>query len=382
MIKKFLIDESWIVYGKGELIYKDVIDDFAKTTFIGIITYNISNCLDNRLLKELKDACQNGTDAVIITNIPKRFKTYYGEQYAVSAKKMIDSYMQQLNPQHFAMRLNPYFSFENHAKIIVTDNIVYWGSGNFSDESSGNFECGTISKNKNLIQYVKDEVFPNMKQESVPYYRYNFAEGIANLEILIMVCRNAKEELFGAAFKVWSDYETHFEERLIYRTNDSGINGEFLQKFINKFSRFDEALNVIKSIINDYIDFDELPEPVEKLEKILDEYENEYSNFYEDIMTLIEDISAVANYDVSREACKIIENEYSSESYDENLDLCLDEAMNKASTEYEELIRSAEPTIMELLESLDVMINYFETVKANLYKLLTVSPQIDNAGKQ
>ena len=90
--------------------------------------------------------------------------------------------MKQLNPQNYGMRLNPFFTFSNHAKVVMTDNIVYWGSSNFSDESKKNIECGTISTDKELIKYLKEELFPSIQQEGVPYYKYNIAVAIANVE--------------------------------------------------------------------------------------------------------------------------------------------------------------------------------------------------------
>ena len=95
---------------------------------------------------------------------------------------MIDLYKQQLNPVDYGMRLEPYFTFKNHSKIIMTDNIIYWGSSNFSDESCENFECGTISTDKDLIEYVKKSLFTVIKSKSVPYYKHNFAIAILNLK--------------------------------------------------------------------------------------------------------------------------------------------------------------------------------------------------------
>lgn len=116
------IHDNLAVFGENECIYQCVLDDFKNAKFIGIITFNISSSTNSQLLKSLQEACLKGTDAVVITNIPKRFPSYYGHQYALAARKMINSYMRQLNPQNYGMRLSPYFSFHNHAKIVMTDN--------------------------------------------------------------------------------------------------------------------------------------------------------------------------------------------------------------------------------------------------------------------
>lgn len=379
-MKNIKITDSQAVFGKNEFAYQCVLDDFPNTNFIGIMTFNISPKTNSQLLKSLKKACLNGTNAFIITNIPKRFTSYYGSKYAVAAKDMINLYKQQLNPHDYGMRLSPYFAFHNHAKVIMTENIVYWGSSNFSDESYNDFECGTISKDKELIKYLKDSLFPEMQHKSVPYYKYNFAVAIANLESLILVCKTAKEKLLEAAFMPVADYDTNFKERFIYRTTDSGITVNFLQKFMDFFSHFDDALNVISEIIDEYWELDELPKQIEILQTLYNEYMLTYDSFNDAISSLFEDLKELAQYDVSDEVCHIIANNYAMEAYDENLDYYAEKAQNEASWEYEDLIKDSEETVKESLDNLDSMIQYFEELYTNLFELLEVNPKIDNTG--
>lgn len=368
------------VFGKGEFTYQQVLDDFLNTKFIGVITFNITPKTNSRLLQALKTACANGTNAVIITNIPKRFPSYYYAKNAVDAKNMIDLYISQLNPQNYAMRLNPYFNFNNHVKIVMTDNMVYWGSSNFSDESSGNYECGSISTDKEFIKYLKDSFFPELQSKSVPYFRYNFAIAIANLKNLILACQKARESLFDAAFEPWADYDTNFEEKWVYRTTDNGVTLRFLQGFINLFSQFEDALNVIDDIIDEYCELDELPEQVEELKNLLEEYQSAYKEFYDNISSLFQALEQMAQYDVSNEACRKIANDYGMEAYDENLDYYAEKAMNESTAEYEELIIDAESTIRDALDDLDCMIGHFEKINSSLYQLLEVNSKIDNTG--
>ena len=42
MIQNFQLNNSQAVFGKDEYTYKRVIDDFQKSEFIGIMTFNIS----------------------------------------------------------------------------------------------------------------------------------------------------------------------------------------------------------------------------------------------------------------------------------------------------------------------------------------------------
>lgn len=377
-MKSISINDSRAVFGKNEYTYQCVLDDFKNAEFIGIMTFNISPKADSHLLKFLKDACVNGTNAVIITNIPKRFPSYFQPQYAVAAKDMIDLYKQQLNPHDYGMRLSPYFTFHNHAKIVMTNNIIYWGSSNFSDESYGNIECGTISTDRELIKYLKDSLFPDFQNKSVPYYKYNFAMAIANLEDLIPACKVARQNLFDAAFEPWADYDTNFEEKWIYRTTDSGVTVRFLRGFIEFFSRFDDALNVIDDIIDEYWELDELPDQVEVLQGLLEGYKCAYDSFNETISSLFEELEQMAQYDVSNEACRKIIDDYGMEAYDEKFDYYAEKAMNESAEEYEELIENSEQAVRDALDSLDSMIRYFEQLNTSLHQMLEVNSKIDN----
>ena len=380
MFKNILINDSRAVFGKNEFTYQCVLDDFKNAKFIGIMTFNISAKANSHLLKSLKEVCRNGTNAVIITNIPKRFSSYFKTQYAVAAKGKIDLYKQLLDPNDYGMRLNPYFNFHNHAKVVMTDNIIYWGSSNFSDESCENIECGTISTDKELINFFKDSLFPDIQNESIPYYRYNFAVAIANLKNLIPTCKMARQNLFDAAFTPWADYDTNFSEVWIYRKNDSGITVRFLREFIEFFSRFDDALNVIDDIIDEYCELDELPDQVELLKDLFEEYKCTYNTFYDTISSLFEELEQVAQYDVSDETCRKIINNYSMEAYDEELDYYAEKAMDEATEEYEKLIEGSEQTVHDALDSLDLMIQYFEQLNTSLHQLLEVNSKIDNTG--
>lgn len=378
MLKTFPITSGDVMFGKGSYTYQQVLDDFSNTSFIGILTFNISSKEDSILLRRLKTACATGTNAVIVTNVPQRYRTYYNFKCEEPAKKNIVRYKTQLNPRNFSMRLSPYFTFKNHAKVIVTDNMIYLGSSNFSDESSDNLECGMVSSDKELIKYVKDTLFPEIQSCAVPYYKENFAVAIANLEDLISICKQAKEVLFEAAYEPWSDYDTNFEEKWIYRTTDSGITISFLRHFQEVFREFEDALNVIDSILDEYWDEDELPEQVEMLRQIFEEYQTVYDSFNDDLSTLFDGLEDLAHYDVDEEANRKIIEDYSMEAYDERLDYYAQKAFQEASDEFGELIKESEETVIDLLTKLDEMVSYFGRLTEMLNQLLQVNSKIDN----
>lgn len=108
--------------------------------------------------------------------------------------------------------------------------------------------------------------------KSVPYYRYNVAEAIANLKDAFAFCEFAWNEIYKDSFDEWSDYETNFEPRVIYRTTDSGISANMLRTMMERFDGFEDALSVVNDVVEYYYDrFDELPEEAQKLEQLYDE---------------------------------------------------------------------------------------------------------------
>ena len=84
MKKEFLITNAKFVYSKNELGYQEVLDSFEIASEITIITYNISE-KKNALVSALKKV---GEHCIIniITNIPSRWETYYGDSFRDKAR--------------------------------------------------------------------------------------------------------------------------------------------------------------------------------------------------------------------------------------------------------------------------------------------------------
>lgn len=190
----------------------------------------------------------------------------------------------------------------------------------------------------------------------------------------------ARQSLFEAAFEPWADYDTGFKEKWIYRTTDSGVTIGFLRDFNEAFSQFDEALSVIDDIIDEYWELDELPEQVEMLKGLYEEYKRIYDSFIDTISSLFEELEQMAQYDVSDEACRKIVNDYGMEAYDEEFDYYAEKAVDEAADEYEELIKGSEQTVRNALDSLDSMIKYFGQLSTSLHQVLEVNSRIDNTG--
>lgn len=376
----FTFRDGHFVAGIGEHTYQEVIEDFDNTEFIGITTFNISKYCDGILINALKKACEKGVCATVITNIPKRFKQYYREDYALAAKQVIGSYIRLLDAEAFGMRLSAYFDFSNHAKIIMTDNVAYIGSENYSDEGKDNYECGVISRDTDFIRHLKDVVFPERILGSIPYYKYNIAEAIAILRGAGSFCIEAKEKIYNAAFTEWADYETDFEPVSIYNSHNSGITARLLSAIIDEFDKYEDALKSVQEVIDYYYEKyeDNVPEQIESLEELYDSYMTDFDEMKRNISDLFEEISQLAHYNYDNEVCRIVNEDYGMESFDENLDYYMQLAMDEINSELEALIESAEPIIRDILDSLDAMKDYYERMDSTLYSILEINDKIDN----
>lgn len=379
----FPIKEGRFVAGKGEHNYQEVIDDFKNAEYIGIVTFNISPTTNGGLIKALKKACKAGVNATVVTNIPKRYPNYYGHQYAVSAKRVISDYIRILDSQSFDMRLSAFFDFNNHAKIIMTNNIAYVGSGNFSDESKKNYENGIISTDAAFIRHLWNDIIPDITIEAIPYYQYNIAEAVAALKSATVFCEKARKVIFDSSFAEWSDYDTNFETVVYYRSYDSDITASMLTEIMEEFDEYEEALKSVGTVVDSfYVRYeDDVPETVEYLEKVYESYRKDYDRMRDLLQTLFDDIEQLAYYSWDDEVSRIVNEDYGMESFDENLDHYMQLAMDEADSDYSSLIDDAEPTIKEILESLDSMQKFYKEMHDSLYGLLKLNlSEIDNTG--
>lgn len=136
-----------LMVAEGEFGYQDVIDDFENASLIRGVTFNISS-RENTLIRILQEMSEN-KDVKIITNIPNRYENYTSVQARNRARRNIDTYLQKLENSNNEMKV--LFNFNNHSKIILTNNIAYIGSQNYSEESSNNIETGILFTNATIV---------------------------------------------------------------------------------------------------------------------------------------------------------------------------------------------------------------------------------------
>ncbi|HYE19738.1 MAG TPA: phospholipase D-like domain-containing protein [Tepidisphaeraceae bacterium] len=152
-----LSDTISIVLSKDEHGFQEVLDDLPNTGVFDVVTFNISS-KESALLKTIKQLSPD-VRVRVVTNIPNRYEQYYSDKAQEKARDQIRSYLKQLNPTQYVAEMSAFFSYDTHCKLFATENVAYMGSGNFSDESARNFECGVIIRDKAVIKELVDMVF-------------------------------------------------------------------------------------------------------------------------------------------------------------------------------------------------------------------------------
>lgn len=359
------------VWGKDEINYEEVLNDFKNAKKIRILTYNISKkSYSNILIDKLKEVSAD-VDVKIITNIPSRYKNYYSGYSGNKAKKKyrqnFTSYLDKLNPENF--QSNPYvaFNFTNHAKIIGTDNIIYIGSANYSDESKNNIESGTLIRDKEFIEKVYNEVFPKIIDESTPYFENTFNV----LRLFISSMENK--------FSAWL-YK--FDEDVVWKNTKTKIRGirENLALDLEDLYEIEadlDELNDFEILLDDTYneDDDEYNDFIEQIKK---EFNKISLGWMENFVAVDSDFYDFINYDVSDKACEYLQ-EY-PDAYDENLDYYTNISMDRANDEYTEIRSNIEEDLLffrdEIKRIVDLLSSMHEKIMA--FSFNWIEDKIDN----
>lgn len=351
MKKEFFASNAKFVYTKDELGYQEVLDRFETAKEIDIITYNISE--NNQALIDALIKTGENCSVSIITNIPSRWETYYGQNYRDRASQKIKLYMTKLKPEELGRKAAVFFDFSNHGKIIMTDTIAYIGSANYSEESAKNTEFGLIIEDKDCIDFIKSEVLKDIQTKAVPYYEYNYTELLLEANMALSAVYNIKNVLF--------------EEYLTVDTLDKVV--EIVGETCKVASDIYDAIDVITEGNED--------------ETII------ANKIYEELLKLDSDIEDIrgrdtlidlSEFDTNDFINEQLQNEYSMEADEENLQRYIDFASDDALCNRMDLTQSAEYDFDELLNVLETFIkkyaDFVENLRNRQYK--KISPDIDN----
>lgn len=360
------INNAKFVMSKDELTYQEVLDDFATAKSIYILTFNISK-KQSELLNALKQ-CDNNTNICIVSNLPDRWEQYFTPQYANKAKKNIAIYKSKLNPEKIAKKAEVYFCFSNHAKIIMTNNIAYVGSSNFSEESADNFESGFITRDLEFIEFLQEEVFPWIIESSS---EYKTDEELLFLKTAIrksISMFDAIYEKYYLSFYSLSDHRG--VERWYYNTTDCMLTLRDVESTKETVQQYLELLERINHIFNLPI-FGDLG--IDNIDGFIDNA----CCIYEDINTVFEStIEQLASFS---EEDFVEEYLYDCpDAYDEKLDYYVEKAMSSASSAFGELAENAREDADILLKQLDKMRELAKEIMKRFDELPLDDIRIDN----
>lgn len=353
MKKEYILSDGKFIYSKGELGYQEVLDDFKNAEEIIVVTYNISE-KQSILIRKLADA-SSGTKISIFTNIPSRWDTYYKDTYRNAARKKINVYLTKLNPDSIGYKVNVFFNFDNHGKIIMTNNVMYVGSANYSEESKNNIEFGIISRDPNYITFVKEEITKDLEKASTPYFEYDYLPLLLEVKMQLSNIFALKGELFDQVYSYYDDLDgkgyffNDTEERLSQKTIDNIIVE------LNKCSRlFGSIFDVADRLTDDNGILDELNGYYENLKSLENQFEDVSCN---------EEVYELAYFDSSARANQIIQHEYSAEAYDEYLEGYVQKAMDSVQGEFQDLCLQAKYQLDDMLKIID---DYLDLSKKTL----------------
>ena len=358
------------VFSDGELNYKEVLDDFPNAKIIRIITYNISkNEKYDALLKSLKSS---NADIQLITNIPSRMPQYYsssaGQYMRKSAQKNIGIYVSKLNPEKFQEGFSPFFNVRNHAKLIGTENIVYIGSANYSNESADNIESGVLIRDKTFIQALYADFFEYVKNESLSYFDEDFM-------VFKLLVASLYAKFIQHHRKMLTDLYTDYE-----RTQRTVAETIFMDANDLWNIRYDlEELDTVCGVADDTFD-EENEEYNEALQEIKGLFSRLSIEWLKEMVSEGSSLYDLVTFDPESEVHSIIQKEFAFEAYDEYLDDYIERAMNDASEQYytlQENFREEADSFIEEIESvIDVLGKTMQFVSE--WQSQKLNPNIDN----
>lgn len=363
-------DSGRFVAHSGRLNYQEVLDDFSNANVIRIITYNISK---NQRTDALLDALKKSTaDIKLITNVPSRMDEYFstqaGQNMRSAARRNIQIYISKLNPDNFPSQFVPYFNVNNHAKMIGTENIVYIGSANYSNESSDNIEAGIIIEDKVFIQKLYSEFFDKVESSSMSYYDEYFSAFRLFILSLYAKFQHHHRNLLQ---NLYTDYQ---------RTKLCVADTVFIDRsdLENLYRDLDELNSIGVAADNTYDeDNDEYNDELEELKSVFDGISIEW---LKDIISEDGSLYDLVVFNTDEKANEILQEEYAYEADEEHLDMYAEKSVNTAMEIYSSLHDSFSEEADEFLEEIQKILNCLEkalrfTVK---WKAAKVNPEIDN----
>lgn len=354
----------------GDINYREVLDDFQQAKTIRIITYNISK---NQKFDALLNALKNTEAEVrLITNVPSRMDTYYnsngGNYMRSAARKNIEIYISKLDPNKFSPNFLPYFNIRNHAKLIGTENIVYIGSANYSNESQNNIEAGILIEDKKFIKDLYIEFFDKVQEESLSYFDESFSA--FRLFVLSLYAKFSyhHEKLIESVY-------TDYERTKMVVADTIFIDFSELSAIFNDLDELDS----IRCAAEDTYD-EENEDYNDSLEQLLEDFEQLSIDWLKEIISEDGSLYQLVAFDGEEKANEILEEEYSAVAYDEDLDMYVEMAMNESAEIYSSLHDAFSEEADDFLKEIERILSTLQRADTftTKWKADKVNPEIDN----
>lgn len=357
------------VSSNDELNYKEVLNDFSNAKIIRIITYNISK---NQNYDALLDALKNtNADIQLITNVPSRMETYYDSEAGLrmrsAAKNNIRVYISKLNPEGFQGQFIPFFNIKNHAKIIGTENIVYIGSANFSNESAYNIETGVLIEDKNFIQNLYKQFFDEVKNESLSYFNEIFSAFRLSVLSLYEKFRHHYNKIITGLYTDYERTELTVADNIFIDTNDLDTLHFDLDELRFVCTNADETYDENENYNN----------ALEQLKKSFNQLRIEW---LQEIISEDGALYRLVAFDSEKTTNYIIQTEYAFEADEENLNACVNEAMDRVTEIHSLLYNEFEKDSKVFLKELENILSALEFAIqfTGEWKASKINPEIDN----
>lgn len=354
----------------GDLNYREVLDDFPAARIIRIITYNISK---NQRYDALLDALKNtDADVQLITNVPSRMDEYYntnaGHNMRSTARKNIKIYISKLNPDNFPGQFTSYFNVHNHAKLIGTENIVYIGSANYSNESAVNIETGVLIEDKDFIQELYAEFFDRVREDSLSYFDENFSA--FQLFILSLYAKFKHHH-----HKMLEDLYTDYMRTKMVVADSIFIDVSDLEAL---YSDLDELDSVCRAADDTYDEENE--DYNDALEQLKRPFDRLSIDWLKETISEGGTLYQLVTFNTEENANDILQEEYASVAWDEYLDAYVEKAMDSAAEIYSNLHNAFEEESEDFLAEIEKILSALEAAIrfTTKWKVAKVNPEIDN----
>ena len=172
----FSIDNVEFMGTKVSCGYDSVLNDFKNAKTVRILTYS---AIPERQLQHL-GKISNSSNVKIIVGMPNTHEIYDVDAGYTNTfdENNIDKDIDKLKlllewKNNKLVKTSISVCFLNHAKIIGTENILYVGSANYSNQSTYNYEAGFIIKDKEAIQIIYKEYFDEVMSIELKGDRYD-----------------------------------------------------------------------------------------------------------------------------------------------------------------------------------------------------------------